>query len=406
MPIFKKNKKNKKDSFESEGENTDPELLKEKTKKKIKIGFGHKDKKSSKEVISKEKDETKAIESEPVQIINKPTQLENSEKTTEDYKDLDVFLDDLASSEEKTIEEPIKPEEREEWSKSKRKTLIQKDMRGKPVYLEDTGEKIGSVFEAIYDKDKNLIGYKIKDSKSKSILSFPIDQFDEDKNGLIFVPSWYTKGIKTIEKLEFKDRISPELTWLITDNTVSNDELYRIFAKHDDKITNYIEDAVALRELLSSRLKILEKERVILKENLMDLTEKRLIKDIDRRKFSEIVMEHRRKVNVIDVNIKKCKELIERLENTSFGILSKNMISNIEKEEQKYQEHHESFNEKDSATYDNEIEDPYKDKYYDLKECYEELKEEHDELKIAVEKLLNKDEIYKIYKNYFSFLNK
>jgi hypothetical protein len=122
----------------------------------------------------------------------------------------------------------------------------------------------------------------------------------------------------------------------------------------------------------------------------MDLTEKRLIKDIDRRKFSEIVMEHRRKVNVLDVNIKKCKELLDRLDHTSFGILSKNMISNIEKVEQK--ERMEKFDEKVKVVYDNEIENPYKDKYYDLKQRYEELQEEHNELRVAVEKLLNKEE--------------
>ena len=50
--------------------------------------------------------------------------------------------------------------------------------------------------------------------------------------------------------------------------------------------------------------------------------------DIDRRQFSEVVMEHRKKVNILDLNIKKCKELIERLDHTSFGSLSKAIILN------------------------------------------------------------------------------
>ena len=113
--------------------------------------------------------------------------------------------------------------------------------------------------------------------------------------------------MKTIEKLEFKDKVSPDLTALLSDDITTNEELYEIFVKHDDKVASYIEEAQTLRELLDNRLKIVERERVTLKENLMDLTEKRLIKDIDRREFSEIVMEHRRKVNVLDINIKKCK---------------------------------------------------------------------------------------------------
>lgn len=233
------------------------------------------------------------------------------------------------------------------------------------------GTNIETDFDAIYDREKNLVGYKIKDNKSDSILSFSLDQFGEDKGGLIFVPSWYTKGVKTIEKLEFKDRISPELTWLLKDRTITEEELYSIFVKHDDIVANYIEEAVALRELLNSRLKILERERITLKEDLMDLTEKRLIKDIDRRKFSEVVMQHRRKVNVLDVNIKKCKELIERLEQTSFGILSRNIISKVEKKDWKDQKNRE-LQEEDKIVID-EVEKSYKNKYYDIQVRYDEL---------------------------------
>jgi len=342
----------------------------------------------------------------------------------------------MISEEEIILEETVKSEKKGEWSKSKRKVLIKKDMKGKPVFLEDTGEKIGTVFDAIYDKKGDLVGYKIKDSNSESILSFSLDQFGEDKGGLIFVPSWYSKGVKTIEKLEFKDRISPELTWLLNDRTITEEELYNIFVKHDDIIANYMEESVALRELLDSRLKILERERLTLKEDLMDLTEKRLIKDIDRRKFSEVVMEHRRKVNVLDVNIKKCKELLERLEQTSFGILSSNISSKIkvEKKNQKLHKKYESVEKNDTIVFDeieksnnnyndikteydelqeenknlktaleNKIEDPYEDKYQDLTQDYEELleeykdlTEEHDDLKIAVQKILKKDEAKKI----------
>jgi hypothetical protein len=389
MPVFKKEKKTPSKTNEEEVDLKVTKGKSEKTKKKIRIGFGRKDKKKSEITSSKDQTKPEIIKSPPEK---KSTKLEQIIEEAKDQEQIEVFLEDTPSNEEININEVPKTKkvEEKEWATSKRKVILQKDMKGKPVFLEDTGEKIGTVFDSIFDEKKNLIGYKIKDGKSQSILSFPLDQFDEDKNGLIFVPSWYTKGIKTIEKLEFKDRISPELTWLITDNTVSNEELYRIFVKHDDKVASYIEEAQTLRELLDNRLNIIERERLTLKENLMDLTEKRLIKDIDRREFSEIVMEHRRKVNVLDINIKKCKELLDRLDKTSFGLLSKNMISNIEKNEQK--ERIEKLDDKVKVVYENEIENPYKDKYFDLKQRYEELQEEHNELRLAVEKLLNKDE--------------
>ena len=36
-----------------------------------------------------------------------------------------------------------------DWSETKRKAFTQKDMIGKFVYLEDTGEKIGTVFDVV-----------------------------------------------------------------------------------------------------------------------------------------------------------------------------------------------------------------------------------------------------------------
>jgi len=383
MAVFKKNKKS---ASKIKEDVKNPNSLKEKPKKikKKKIGFGRKGKKVSKKGALQEGKNVRATESKEIETIRSQTQLEKNIETKNDVENEEDFLEDIASEEEITPEKPIESEKKEEWSKSKRKTLIKKDMKGKPVFLEDTGEKIGTVFNAIYDGERNLVGYKIKDNKSDSILSFSLDQFGEDKGGLIFVPSWYSKGVKTIETLEFKDRISPELTWLLNDRTITEEELYNIFVKHDDIVANYIEDAVALRELLNSRLKILERERITLKEGLMDLTEKRLIKDIDRRKFSEVVMQHRRKVTVLDVNIKKCKELIERLEQTSFGILSRNIISKVEKKDLKERKNHEFIGEKDTIAF-NEIEKPNDNKYYDVQDRYDELQDEYNNLKEALE---------------------
>ncbi|MCK5458753.1 MAG: PRC-barrel domain-containing protein, partial [Thermoplasmatales archaeon] len=270
MSVFKNNEK-----FSSEAKNRkkNSKSLKEKPKniKKKKIGFGRKHKEISRESVTTKNEEITTTEEGDVQATDSQTQLEGSIESKKNFENEKDFLEEMISEEKIIPEETVKSEKREEWSKSKRKTLIKKDMKGKPVFLEDTGEKIGTVFDAIYDGEGNLVGYKIKDNKSESILSFPLDQFGEDKGGLIFVPSWYTKGVKTIEKLEFKDRISPELTWLLKDRTITEEELYNIFVKHDDIIANYMEESVALRELLSSRLKILERERLTLKEDLMDL---------------------------------------------------------------------------------------------------------------------------------------
>ncbi len=397
----------------------------DKIKKKKHIGFGHKKKKHEKQTPNIQVQTPPQVHTTSAEDTNNGTSNEGRLSTLQkshSLSEIDFFLEQTVRDDQaKSTQEHT---QQKDWAQlQKRNALLQKDLKGKPVFLEDTGEQIGVVFDTIHDTDTKVIGYKIKDSKSDAILSFPLDQFDEDKNGLIFVPSWYTKGLKTVEKLEFKDRIAPELPWLLKDQTISDEELYKIFVKHDDIIAHYMDEAMALRELLESRLKALEKERLKLKEDLMDLTEKRLIKDIDRRKFSEIVLDHRRKVNVIDVNIKKCKELLDRLEHTSFGMLGKTIRTRIENKQKiesrtDYRERlqpeemcvsegdaYKEKYEKLKVLYDT-LEEEFKNlreslqpelghgfehKYYELKNSYDELLAQYDELKLAVEKLLQKN---------------
>ena len=379
MPFFKKTKKTDKPEKKLAKKSSSPKINKKNkteekkviVKKRTRIGFRRKKDENVKEPDVKQIQE---IENEKI------NHFEN---------------DDIFEEKEIPAEEP---EEKKPFS-TKKKTLMKKDLKGKPVFLEDTGEKLGAVFDSIYDKDNKLVGYKIKDDKSDAVLSFPLDQFDESKDGLIFVPGWYTNSIKIIEKLEFKDRVSPDLTALLSDDSVSNEELYEIFVKHDDEMAHYIEDAISLKEMLHNRLKILEKQRFALKEDLMNLTEKRLIKDIDRKEFSEEITALRHKVNILDVNIDKCKNLIKRLDNTSFGFLGKNnLMKELDFKEQKqdnkqiYENFLEEPKEKNQIYQEKKQEDYYKERYYTLKEQYKQLEDDYQELKIAVDKLFNKNE--------------
>jgi hypothetical protein len=371
MALFKKKDKQTNTSkVKDEKQITGEKEQVKKTKKRIGIG------------IKKEKKSKKRIEKD--QKNNK----ENKDETE------DVFEDIVQGEDKKTKPDKIK-------EAKKKQPLIKKDLKGKPVYLEDTGEKLGVVFETICNDEGDITGYKIKDQKSDTILTFPFDQFNYDSDGLIFVPSWYTNAVKTIEKLEFKDKISPELTALLSDDDVSNEELYDIFVKYDDEMVNYIDESKSLRGMLNSRLKVLEKQRVAMKNDLIDLTEKRLIKDIDRREFSEDVMEHRRKVNVLDLNIKKCKDLLKRLDKTSFGVLGKNHIIHVTKDSKVENNLYErvlgkmdnSIQTKSAPDFRQSETQEYKQKYLTLKAQYEQLEEDYQELKLAVDKLFAKEEL-------------
>jgi len=367
-------------------------------KKKTKISFGRKKNEELQKKVTSKSKKNKKVKDDEVENNESSEQDVNFEivDKSESEEDIttDIFSDDALDANEKETTTPEK-EPGSQWSPSKKKKFLLRDMKGKLVFLEDTGEKLGTVHDMMYDGEKKLIGYKIKDKKTDSVLCFPVDQFDVTKDGLIFIQGWYTKSVKTIDQLEFKERVSPELTTLISDDAISNEELYNIFVKHDDQMAHYIEESVTLKELLNQRLAALEKQRLALKDDLMDLTEKRLIKDIDRREFSEDVMKHRHKVNVLDVNINKCKVLLSRLDKTSFGRLGKHIVANID--EKNSNQYVDAFTEeKDhskSIIYTEEIENPYKQKYDDMKERFEQLQENYDELKTAVEKLVEKGEL-------------
>ena len=411
MPLFNKNKNNqqkdknykktKKDLEKSKKEVEDQkkalEIAKQKEiklkrkiieekipkeKKRTRIGFRRK----KKEIIQGEKaQQPEMIETGEISFLEPESEEETGKEKIDVFQEVPPYEGEPSIPEEKKIQ----------WSTSKKKEIIlPKDMKNKPVYLEDTGEKLGTVFNMIYDREKKLIGYKIKDKKSDSVLSFPIDQFDETKEGLIFIQNWYTNALKTLDRLEFKERVSPELTTLLSEDTISIDELYKIFIKHDDQMVNYIDEALSLKELLHQRLGVLEKQRIALKDSLMDLTEKRLIKDIDRREFSEDVANHRRKVNVLDVNIKKSKDLLKRLEATSFGKLGKKIPTQTDIEEKiQFRKKPEGSHEKADLILAEEIKNPYKQKYDDIKLRFNQLQEEYNELKSAVEKIIAKDEL-------------
>jgi len=388
MPFLRLNRKK---NIQKKELNQNKSEKEKKIVKKTKIGFRNKKKNDAQlqnfyevkeEPLDKKNiDKTAKIDEDILSIKEK--NFEKDEKT--DFINDAIIEEDL----------PNLSEQEKQWSNTKkRKKLLTKDLKGKPVYLEDTGEKLGIVFDMIYDNNKKLIGYKIKDQKSESVLSFPFDQFEESKEGLIFVQSWYLSATKTIEELEFKERVSPELTTLLTDDDISNEELYNIFLKHDDQMANYIEKAISLKELINKRLIILEKKRHELKDSLMDLTEKRLIKDIDRKEFSEDVMLHRRKVNVLDVNIKKCKELLNRLNDTSFGKIGKNVIN---EQDSDFKGPNitplNDLKEIENLITTDDVKNPYKQKYINMKARFDQLEEDYNELKSTVEKLINKGEL-------------
>jgi hypothetical protein len=207
-----------------------------------------------------------------------------------------------------------------------------RDYNGINVYFEETGEKLGFIKETLFNENKDVIAYKIKNETTGAELKFPKKQFCRDKRGFILMPSWYITADEALKKIEFIDKTYPEMQNIVTDDKF-DDELLNIFLMREDeyrkdakgKYFEYINETKKIYKMLLRQIKTLENKRYEFKNDLWDLTTNRLIEQIDRKTYAEKVEKIKRKVNLLNLNINKCKDLLERLDKTCLGKISKNL---------------------------------------------------------------------------------
>jgi len=187
---------------------------------------------------------------------------------------------------------------------------------GLPVYFEDTGERVGVVKRVIRNSLGEEIGYEIEDESGK-VIYFPSDAFEKNKRGLIFAPLWYSEGLKLITELEAKTKM-PDIHELILEGGLGKEEMYRIIVKKYPEIRKYVEETLLLKESLMSRINDLETRILKLRKELVDLSGKRLLKEIGRKEFAEKVIEARRETRIAEIGIKRCRELLFRIDKIPF----------------------------------------------------------------------------------------
>ncbi|MCD6513222.1 MAG: PAS domain S-box protein [Thermoplasmata archaeon] len=196
------------------------------------------------------------------------------------------------------------------WLRRQRRSKLE----GMPVYFEDTGERVGVVKRIIRNEAGVVVGYEI-DSDGEE-LYFPSDAFEKTKRGLIMTPLWYSEGIKLVKELELKAK-NPDIHEML----VYGEEREKIYENVLEKypgIRKYIEEVLLLKESLIERLNDLELKRVNLRKEMVDLSGKRLLKEIGRKEFSEKIIEARREMNIVEIGIKRCRELLLRIDAIPF----------------------------------------------------------------------------------------
>jgi len=188
-------------------------------------------------------------------------------------------------------------------------------LMGMPVYFEDTGEKVGEVRRVIRNSVGEIVGYEIRDENER-IIYFPADAFEEHRRGLIFAPLWYSEGLKMVAELEAKAKM-PDIHDFIIHGR-DREELYDIISSRHPEISRYVEEVLLLRESLMERVNDLETRLTKLRREMVELSGRRLMKEIGRREFAERIMEARREMNITEVSIRRCRELLLRIDKIPF----------------------------------------------------------------------------------------
>jgi len=193
----------------------------------------------------------------------------------------------------------------------------QRSFIGKFVYFQETGEKIGIVNNEIKDANKKVIGYEILDKDTGSVLYFPAEQFEKLSRGLILQPLWYSESKKLIRQLELYETVVPEISSMVFSKELPKEELYNILSKKDPKLKALVDRGLKLRDALEKRYEIMNNEADKLRENTVMIIGDKML-GIDKTDFAKSLVEYRRKISILDANIKRSQELISRLNALAF----------------------------------------------------------------------------------------
>jgi len=205
---------------------------------------------------------------------------------------------------------------------------------GKPVYFEENGEQLGVVKDTIVTTDGKITGYYIENNGVT--VQLPAENIKVTENALIFQPFWFTEYENLIKQLEFEEKLNHDLVQILGDRDISREKLEMFISKKEPRLKNLMEEAQAARKILSIRKGEFELERKKLRQELGIISEKRLLGEEGWREYSQKVLDLKRKASILDYNIKRCGDLLIRLDRSPFVIKEK--IEVEDKKEQKRDE--------------------------------------------------------------------
>ena len=194
---------------------------------------------------------------------------------------------------------------------------------GKSVFLNTDDEKLGDIIEIIRDQHNQIIGYKVKEDKSKKELHLFAEHCSQQKNNYIYMPDCFTIPSKVMNGFEVCDNINPDIILLLKDNIVSKDEWEKIYIQQDDELRKNINHPDALDKTIQSSLHILKKQHILIEDKLKELQRKKGKNMISQKQYLQMARPYHQMLEDINQNIKKYQDLTKRLKHTSSRKLNK-----------------------------------------------------------------------------------
>ncbi len=184
---------------------------------------------------------------------------------------------------------------------------------GKPVYLQETGEKLGRVVDAKRDENHEVVSYLVDCDGVE--LDISCENILKDKDGFIYRPVWLTEAEDVIRRLETQQRINPDLA-TYSSETMSPGEVKKLVSRSSLELKKTFEEAKDIAQLLSSKRNELQQKKDIFNHEIEEMAKKRMRGEGSRKNFAESIVSLKRKAKIVEENLNKVQSLYSRLEDS------------------------------------------------------------------------------------------
>lgn len=183
---------------------------------------------------------------------------------------------------------------------------------GKSVFLSTEDEKLGDIIEIIRGQHNQIIGYKVKEDKSKKELHLFAEHCSQQKNNYIYMPESVRIPSKVMKGFEVCDTINPEIISLLNDNIVSKDEWEKIFVQQEDELRKNINHPGALDKTIQRSLRVLKKQHILIEGKVKELKRNKGKNMINQKQYQQMVRPYQQMLEDINQNIHKYENLTKR----------------------------------------------------------------------------------------------